>query len=201
METRSTDVLPAPDPMIEAAALLVRATDLENTDPTRFALSTVGLDGSPSVRFLLLKSIDDRGFGFVTNWNSRKGRELAREPRAALALHWAMLDVQVRAEGPVHRADDATSDAYFATRPRESQLGAWASQQSEVLTDRAELESRLEALRSRYEGTAIPRPGHWGYGFLVPSRIELWYGRPSRLHDRFAYVRDGSGFRVERLSP
>ena len=170
-------------------------------EPEAIALATVAADGAPSVRFVLLKLIDDRGVEFFTNYESRKGRELAAEPRAALVVLWKPLQRQVRLEGPVEKLTPAESDAYFATRSRGSQLGAWASKQSEEIPDREWLEARLAELDARYPHE-VPRPPHWGGYRLVPSLIEFWEGRPNRLHDREQFRRGADGeWRVARLSP
>lgn len=192
---------PNDDPIQLVAALLARAHETESTDATRFVLATVDADGQPGARFLLLKSVTDRGFGFVTNRESRKGRALIHEPRAAIALHWPTLDVQVRAEGAVRQAPDADSDAYFATRARESQIGAWASPQSRPIESRAELEARVSEVEAQFAGRVVSRPPHWVFWFLVPTSIELWYGRPSRLHDRYRYDRRDVGYAFSRLAP
>lgn len=190
------------DPLALAAELLILATEKEPADPTRFVLATVAPDGAPSARFLLLKGIDGRGFSFVTNRESRKGRELAHDARAAISLHWSSLDVQIRAEGTVVNASDEESDAYFATRPRGSRIGAWASPQSRPIDSRAELEQRVRDAEARFgDAEDIPRPPHWGLHHLVPHRIELWYGRPSRLHDRHLFERRGGAWHRTRLSP
>jgi pyridoxamine 5'-phosphate oxidase len=189
------------DPVRLVADLLARAVVGEPADATRFVLATVDPDGRPSARFLLLKHVDERGFGFVTNRESRKGTALAHDPRAAIALHWSSLDVQVRAEGTVRNAPDADSDAYFSTRPRDSQIGAWASPQSRVIESRDELERRVAAVEARFAGQTVPRPPHWGLSFLVPDVIEIWCGRVSRLHDRYRYEREGDRYRLIRLAP
>jgi pyridoxamine 5'-phosphate oxidase len=170
-------------------------------EPEAMSLATVGTDGAPSVRFVLLKEVVATGFVFYTNHTSRKGIELAANPRAALVWRWVGLDRQVRAAGPVRRVDDARSDSYFAGRPRGSQLGAWASAQSSVLTDRAELTQRVLDAEQRFDGVDVPRPPWWG-GYLVEAdEVEFWQGRDDRLHDRFRYRRGTSGWQVERLSP
>lgn len=192
---------PSDDPLELVHDLLERARVSEPADATRFVLSSIAADGRPSARFLLLKSVDSRGFGFVTNRESRKGRELGRDARAAIALHWSSLDVQVRAEGRVRLASDEESDAYFATRPRGSQIGAWASPQSQPIASRAELEARVAQAEARFEGRDVPRPPHWGLHYLEPDSVEIWYGRPSRLHDRYRFDRDGNGWRLVRLAP
>lgn len=165
-------------------------------------LATTGADGRVSARVVLLKGVDARGFEFFTNYESRKAGELAANPQAALAFLWVQLERQVRVVGDVERLDPAESDAYFATRPRGSQIGAWASQQSRPLADRAELEAHWAELEERYAGAAVPRPPHWGGFRVVPREIEFWQGRANRLHDRFAYTRaaDG-GWQRTRLQP
>lgn len=165
------------------------------------ALSTAGSDGAPDVRFVLLKGVDDRGFVFYTNETSTKGAQLAANPRAALAWRWEPLDRQVRAAGPVERVADAVADAYFASRGRGSQIGAWASEQSRVIADRAILEARVAEVEARFAGVAVPRPPWWGGFRVVPERVELWQGRDSRLHDRVCYRNGPQGWRCERLSP
>jgi pyridoxamine 5'-phosphate oxidase len=150
---------------------------------------------------VLLRGLDERGFSFFTNYESAKGRALAQRPYAALTFGWLVLHRAVRVEGEVERLPSEESDAYFATRPRGAQLGAWASPQSAVIGGRDELDRALAEAEARFEGVEVPRPAHWG-GFLVrPDRVELWQGRLNRLHDRLRYVRDGDGWRIERLAP
>lgn len=166
------------------------------------ALATVGTDGRPSGRMVLLSSFDERSFVFHTNYRSQKGREMARDPRVALVLWWGPLERQVRIEGRAEKTSAADSDAYFAGRPRGSQLGAWASEQSAVIPDRAVLEESLRELERRYAGGPVPRPPHWGGYRVVPDAIEFWEGRENRLHDRARYRRgEGWGWLVERLAP
>lgn len=171
-------------------------------EPEAFALATADRRGRPSVRFVLLKHADSRGFAFFTNYESRKARELAENPWAALAVHWDKLERQVRIEGPVTRASSEESDAYFDSRLLISRLGAWASLQSRVLRDRKVLEQRVEAVRKRFAGVEPKRPPFWGGYRILPHRIEFWQGRPNRLHDRLLYTRRRDGrWKRERLSP
>lgn len=170
-------------------------------EPTAFALATVSAEGQPSVRVLLLKEVDDRGFVFYTNLESRKGGELAANRRAAMNFHWSPLERQVRIEGMVIPVSDAEADAYFATRPRGSQIGAWASRQSRPMDRASDLDARVAEYEKRFEGRQVPRPPFWSGFRLVPSSIEFWTGKPSRLHDRQLYTRDGDGWRVTLLYP
>jgi pyridoxamine 5'-phosphate oxidase len=167
----------------------------------RMALATASPDGRPSVRIVLLKGIDDDGIRFFTNYTSRKGRELDANPRAAATLYWQPLYRAARLEGPVERLSAEESDAYFASRPRGAQVGAWASAQGSVLGGREELEERVRAVEERFPG-AVPRPEYWGGYRLRPDAIELWQGRPDRLHDREHFLLGSDGtWRAERLSP
>ena len=171
-------------------------------EPNAMALATASADGAPAVRFLLLKGIDDDGIRFYTNYESRKGRELAANPRAALAMYWNPLARQVRIEGPVERLPGEDSDAYFASRAVGSRLGAWGSPQGRPIPDRAWLEARVEEAAARYPGDDIPRPPYWGGYLLRPTAVELWQGRPDRLHDRRSFLRSGDGtWREARLAP
>ena len=170
-------------------------------EPEAMALATAAADGMPSVRYVLLKGIDERGVEFFTNYESRKGRELAANPRAAATLYWQPLQRAVRLEGPVERLTSDESDAYFATRPRGAQVGAWASAQGTVLTDRAELEARVQETDERFPDQ-VPRPDYWGGYRLRPDAVELWQGRADRLHDREHFLlQDDGTWRAERLSP
>jgi pyridoxamine 5'-phosphate oxidase len=164
-------------------------------------LATASADGAPSARFLLLKDFGPEGFVFHTDYRSAKADDLEANPRAALAFWWRELGLQVRITGRVERLDSEASDAYFLTRPRERQLGAWASQQSQPLADRAELERDLDAVTDRFEGQDVERPEHWGGFRVLPEAIEFWQQGATRLHDRFRYRRDGDGWTIERLSP
>jgi pyridoxamine 5'-phosphate oxidase len=169
--------------------------------PEAMALATATPDGAPSVRMVLLKDVDERGLVYYSHYSSRKGRELQANPQAALLFHWRPLGRQVRIEGRVEHVSDAESDAYFATRPRDAQLGALASRQSEPLGSRAELYERLAELEGDLAPGPVPRPPTWGGFLLVPAAWEFWQHGASRLHDRFRYERQGDSWRVERLFP
>jgi pyridoxamine 5'-phosphate oxidase len=169
--------------------------------PEAIAVATSTSEGSPSVRMMLLKSFDESGFVFYTNFESRKGVELEDNPSAAFVLYWNVLQRQIRVEGSVERLAPEESLAYFRTRERGSRLGAWASRQSSVLESRRELERRFEECKRRFEGQDVPLPPFWGGFRLRPERIEFWQGRANRLHDRICFVREGAGWTVLRLSP
>jgi pyridoxamine 5'-phosphate oxidase len=169
--------------------------------PEAMTVATATPDGAPSARMMLLKGVEQGGFVFFTNYESRKAGELEANPRAALVFHWAVLERQVRVEGRIERLSPPESEAYFRTRPRGSRLGAWASKQSRPLGDRAELENRVREHAARFPGDEIPLPSFWGGYRLVPQRIEFWQGRLDRLHDRLRFEWDGSGWRSVRLYP
>jgi pyridoxamine 5'-phosphate oxidase len=192
---------PVDDPLARFGALFALAAVEETSDPTAAALATATPDGRPSVRMVLVKGVDAAGFRFFTNLTSRKARELTANPQAALCFHWPVLGRQIRVEGEVTPLAAAEADAYFASRPRDSQLGAWASRQSAVLAATEELAERLRLVRERHEGVEVPRPPFWGGFLLVPGCIEFWTGRQHRLHERENYRRDGEGWRREWLYP
>jgi pyridoxamine 5'-phosphate oxidase len=179
-----------------------RAQRTETFDPSRAALATVDADGRPSVRFVLVKYADERGFQFYTNLDSSKARHLAVRPFAALAFHWSTTDEQVRAEGHVARVSDNEADAYFLSRPRGSKLSAWTSQQSRPIDNREALEARRREMEARWTGVeSIPRPPFWGGYRLIPTRIEFWRNRADRLHDRWSFSQGDDGWLCQRLQP
>ena len=192
-----------PDPLALFQRWMTAAEAFGVREPHAMTLATVDEQQRPSARIVLLRAVDARGFAFFTNYESRKGHELAINPSAALLFFWADLEQQIRIEGRVELQTTTESLAYFHSRPRASQLGAWASAQSRVLTTRAELERSLDAVTARYAGGDVPLPPFWGGYRLVPSRFEFWQGRRSRLHDRLTYVQDApnAAFRIERLAP
>ena len=180
---------------------LAQAESSEPNDPIAMSLATVDAAGNPSVRMVLLKGVDERGFVFYTNFQSRKGQDLLGQPRAALGFHWKSLRRQVRIEGAVEPVSDAEADLYFATRARVSQIGAWASDQSRPLDSRATLEARVAAIEARYGDQPIPRPPHWAGFRVVPALIEFWKDGAFRLHDRIQFRRQGPDWTTERLYP
>jgi len=193
----------APSPFAQFDRWFKEALAAKLPEPNTMTLATVGDDGRPSARIVLIKAVDDRGFVFFTNYESRKGRDLDANPHAALLFYWIELERQVRIEGHIEKTTEEESDRYFASRPLGSRIGAWASEQSTVIDSRATLEAREKDVSARF-GDNPPRPPHWGGYRLVPDSLEFWQGRPSRLHDRLHYTRDDTaphGWTISRLSP
>jgi len=189
-----------PDPIEQFRRWLADAETAGVALPNAMAVATADADGRPSVRHVLLRGIDERGFQFFTNRRSRKGRQLAENPWAGLVFLWKELDRQVSVTGPVETLPDLESDAYFAGRPRDAQLGAWASAQSSVIEGREVLDDAVAQAEARFPGE-VPRPPHWGGYVLEPHTIEFWQGRRHRLHDRFAFTAEPEGWRIDRLAP
>ena len=192
------------DPIVVFQDAFARAQRVDRAllpEPSAMSLATVGADGAPTLRIVLLKGVDKSGFVFYTNLESRKGRDLRAQPRAALCFYWSALDLQIRIDGKVTQVSDEEADEYFASRPRGSQVGAWASRQSEVIEPPGELDARVARYELEFEGKDVPRPEFWS-GFRVhPERIEFWRNRANRLHDRTRYTREAEGWKVETLYP
>jgi len=190
------------NPFIQFQTWFDQALSAELPDPNAMTLATATPEGKPSARIVLLKGFDEEGFVFYSNYNSQKGQQLAANPWAALVFWWAELERQVRIDGYVEQVSPEESEAYFASRPFDSQLGAWASQQSEVIASRAVLEDKIAELKQKYEAQAVPKPPHWGGYRLFPTEFEFWQGRPSRLHDRLRYRQQSDGtWLQQRLAP
>ncbi|WP_315788125.1 pyridoxamine 5'-phosphate oxidase [Fischerella sp. JS2] len=199
-DLNETDV--AANPFIEFQKWFDEALAAQLLEPNAMTVATATTDGKPSARMVLLKDFDERGFVFFTNYNSHKGQELAENPQAALVFWWAELERQVRICGHVEKVSENDSDSYFQSRPFNSRLGAWASNQSEVIESRIILEQRLQELKAKYEDQDVPRPPHWGGLRVIPTEIEFWQGRSNRLHDRILYTRlDDGDWKIQRLSP
>ena len=190
-----------PDPIVQFEAWFEKVVEANLPEPNAMTLATVSGEGRPSARTVLLKGYDGRGFVFYTNYEGRKARELEANPACALLFYWGELERQVRVEGRASRLPGGESDAYFASRPRGSRLGAWASEQSRPVRDRSVLEERIRALEAEYEDREIPRPPFWGGYRVDPETIEFWQGRENRLHDRISYRREEGAWRLERLQP
>jgi len=191
----------APDPYAMFRGWFEGARAAGVLEPNAMVLSSVSVDGQPSSRTVLLKGLTDLGFVFFTNYESRKARELGANPHCSLLFGWYELQRQVRVEGAASRIPRAETEAYFASRPRDSQLGAWASAQSSVVSSRAELEAAYAGAEARFAGADVPAPPHWGGYLVTPERVEFWQGRRSRMHDRLAYRREGTDWVTERLAP
>lgn len=190
-----------PNPIRQFQQWLEQAIVAQLPEPNAMTLATATRDGLPSARIVLLKGLDERGFAFYTNYESRKGQELADNPHAALVFLWTVLERQVRVEGRVEKVAAAETDAYFQSRPLTSRLGAWASDQSRVIAGREVLEQRFAALKATYADEQVPRPPHWGGYRVIPQQIEFWQGRTSRLHDRLRYRLEQGNWLLERLAP
>ena len=189
------------NPMEQFATWMEEAVNAQILDPYAMCLSTVSSAGHPSSRIVYWRDVSENGFVLYTNYNSRKGIEIASNSRVALNFHWSELDRQIRIEGSIKKVPVEMSDAYWATRPRESRIGAWASAQSSIVSTPEQLQNSVKELEAKFGDGEISRPAHWGGYVVIPERLEFWQGRPSRLHDRFVYIKNGDGWTMEQLSP
>lgn len=189
------------NPIEQYAIWFEEAVNAQLLDPYAMALTTVNLNGQPSTRIVYMRGIKSEGFVFYTNYSSDKGKDLALNNKVALNFFWGELERQIRVEGIVEKVSEADSDTYFAQRPRESQIGAWASSQSEEITDRKQLEDQVAFYTSKFDGIEVSRPAHWGGYVVKPTKVEFWQGRASRLHDRIIYTKNGDDWRQSRVSP
>jgi pyridoxamine 5'-phosphate oxidase len=189
------------NPILQFDFWMKEALDADVPEPHAMNVSTVCKEGKPSSRIVLLRDFSENGFVFYTNYNSKKGSDISENNFAAINFFWPQLERQIRMEGKLQKVDSRISDEYFASRPYDSQLGAWASNQSEVLRNREELEEKFSALEKKFAGINVPRPEHWGGYILKPESLEFWQGRPSRIHDRIKYSLVNSEWKIERLSP
>jgi pyridoxamine 5'-phosphate oxidase len=190
-----------PDPVVQFNRWLAQAVESGIKDPNAMTLATVNAAGQPSARIVLLKGVGPAGFLFFTNYGSRKAADLDANPRAGLNLFWAELERQIAIEGTVRKASREEADNYFHTRPLGSQLGAWASRQSQIVPSRESLEDKFDSVAAEYAGREVPLPEFWGGYWLAPSSIEFWQGGPGRIHDRLRYILEGNAWRIDRLSP
>ncbi len=189
------------NPIVQFDLWMKEALNADIPEPHAMNVSTVSKEGKPSSRIVLLRNFSENGFVFYTNYNSKKGNDISENNCAAINFFWPQLERQIRIEGKLQKVDSKISDEYFASRPHDSQLGAWASNQSEVLKNRQELEEKFVALEEKFAGKNVPRPEHWGGYCLVPDSIEFWQGRPSRIHDRIKFTTVNNEWKIERLSP
>lgn len=189
------------NPLEQFAKWMEEAVNAQILDPYAMCLSTVNAAGHPSSRIVYWRDVESNGFVFYTNYNSRKGIEIAANPYVALNFHWSEIDRQIRIEGPIKKVSEETSDKYWASRPRESRIGACASSQSSIVSSPNQLANDFKELQEKYKDVEIPRPAHWGGYVVEPERLEFWQGRPNRMHDRFVYIKSGDGWVMEQLSP
>lgn len=190
-----------PDPFVQFSEWFEEAVNAQLMDPYAMALTTISTEGKPSTRIVYLRGVNENGFVFYTNYNSHKGKDMAANNLVALNFLWTGLERQIRIEGKAVKVSAEVSDLYFSKRPRESQIGAWASAQSDELTSREELEQKVHTYTDKFKDKEVPRPPHWGGYLVIPEKIEYWQGRPNRLHDRIVYEKNGEEWMLKRLSP